>query len=65
VVSYNFNIPYLAFRYHKLQVALNKGISSHFNFKEHMFMASLRENSNAEISFEDRPWYGRIGYGQK
>jgi len=46
-----------------LQVAQNKGSSSHFNFKERMFMASLRENSNAEISFEGRSWYGMIGYG--
>jgi hypothetical protein len=55
--------PYLAFRYHKLQVGLNKGSSSDLNFKERMFMASLRENSNAEISFEGRLWYGKMGYG--
>ena len=55
--------PYLAFRYHKLQVALNKGSSSHLNFKECMFMASRRENSNAEIRFEGRPWCGKVGYG--
>lgn len=55
--------PHLAFRYHKLQVGLNKGSSSHLNFKERMFMVSLRENSNAEISSEDRSWYGKMGYG--
>jgi len=55
--------PYLAFRYHKLQIGLNKGSSSYLNFKEHMFMASLRENSNTEISFEGRSWCGKMGYG--
>jgi len=54
--------PYLAFRYHKLQVDLHKGSSSRLNFKECMFMVSLRENSNAEISFEGRSWYGKMGY---
>ena len=58
-----FIYPYIAFRYHKLQVALNKGSNSHLNFKERMFMASLRENSNAEISFECRLRYSEIRYG--